>query len=78
MIQITSTTFTLNGLTIMNAYYTDSAAMDMFIISAMLNSNVYISNLKISNVTNPIAFLLSSDLTLVNSSISNVNLQSSA
>lgn len=45
-------------------------------MSALLRSNFFIDNLEIVNTTNPIAFMLSSFLTLTNSTIHNVSIAS--
>lgn len=54
----------------------NSDAKEKYLLSALLRSNFYIDNLYIYHTTNPIAFMLSSFLTLTNSVITNTKIKS--
>lgn len=54
-----------------------TAAKDKYLLSALLRSNFFINNLNTYNTSNPLAFMLSSFLTLTNSTIKNAKIKSS-
>jgi hypothetical protein len=68
MLELTSTSLTIDGFTIKDTYTSNAiGASDKFLISALLNSNLTINNFVINNITNPIIFMLSSNLQVTNS-----------
>eukprot|EP00347_Sterkiella_histriomuscorum_P014799 403359479 len=77
LLELTSTTFNMSGFKIINVSCNfNTAAKDKYLLSALLRSNFFIDNLEIYNTSNPIAFMLSSYLTLTNSSIKNTQIKS--
>ena len=53
-----------------------TAAKDKYLLSALLRSDFYIDSLEILNASNPIAFMLSSSLSLNNSLLHNISVAS--
>ena len=71
MMELTSTTFDMKGLNILNSWCKlDTTAIDKFLISALLRSKIFITNLVINNATNPFAFLLSSSMNITGGEMS--------
>lgn len=70
MLELTSTTFIIDGLKIYHSYsYLNTQAIDRFLISALLKTKIEIKGLEIYNSTNPSIFMLSSTMSLKDSLI---------
>lgn len=52
----------------------DSLSKNNYLINGLLNTNIFITNLKVNNIKNPIIFLLNSKLDLNTGDITQVDL----